>query len=115
MNTAVTLRSWLYRLAASVPAAWHYDRVFRWMAIGAGAALTVFGLRPSNPTPPPTASVPAAPVSLGPTYGESAAKAPLTPPVAPVLPSIAPGRPLDNVLIAPIPADGFGTVPSGRR
>jgi hypothetical protein len=57
MSSAVTLRSWLYRLAASVSSAWHCDRVFRWMVIGAGVSLTVFVLRPKDPaTPRPTAS-----------------------------------------------------------
>ena len=105
MSAVATVRSWLYRLAASVPTAWHYDRLFRWMVIGAGVSLMVFVLRPHNPaTSRPTASVPLSmPASLGPTYD------------AP-LPNIAPGRSLDSVTITPAPADGFGTTPSaGRR
>ncbi len=119
MSAAVTLRSWLYRLAASVSSAWHYDRLFRWMVIGAGVALTVFVLRPKDPaTPLPTASAPtsSAPASLGPTYGASTTGTSLVPPVPPALPKIAPGRSLDGVTITPAPTDGFGTVPSaGRR
>lgn len=46
MRAAATLRAWLYRLTASVPTAWHYDRLFRWMVIGAGVSLMVFVLRP---------------------------------------------------------------------
>jgi hypothetical protein len=114
MRAAVTLRSWLYRLATAVPSAWHYDRVFRWMVIGAGVSLTVFVLRPKDPaTPRPTSSAPA---SLSPTYGASAAGTPLAPPVPPALPKIAPGRSLDGVTVTAAPTDGFGTVPSaGRR
>jgi hypothetical protein len=116
MSAVVTLRSWLYRLAASVPSAWHYDRVFRWMVIGAGVSLTVFVLRLMDPPAPrpiasaPTSSVPA---NLGSTYGATAAEAlPVHPPS---LPKIAPGRPLDAVTITPAPTDGFGTVPSAGR
>jgi hypothetical protein len=118
MSAAVTLRSWLYRLAASVSSAWHYDRVFRWVVIGAGVSLTVFVLRPKDPaTSRPTASAPTSSVSanLGPTYGASAAGTPLAPPVAPAPPKIAPGRSLDGVTITPAPTDGFGTVPPAGR
>jgi hypothetical protein len=119
MNTAVTIRSWLYRLAASVPSAWHYDRLFRWMVIGAGVSLAVCVLRPKDPaTPRPTVSAPisSVPASLGPTHDASAAGTPLGPPMAPALPKIAPGRSLDGVIVTPAPTDGFGTVPSaGHR
>jgi len=99
MRAAITLRSWLYRLAASMPSAWHYDRVFRWMVIGAGVSLSVFVLRLKDSAAlRPTASAPASsvPASLGPTYGASAAGTPLAPPVPPGLPKIAPGRSLDR-------------------
>ena len=118
MSTVATVCSCLYRLAASVPTAWHYDRLFRWMVIGAGVSLMVFVLRPHNPaTSRPTASAPlsSVPAGLRPTHDASAAGTPLTPP-SPVLPNIAPGRSLDGVTITPAPADGFGTAPSaGRR
>jgi hypothetical protein len=119
MSSAITLRSWLYRLAASVPSAWQYDRLFRWMVIGAGISLTAFVLRPKDPaTPRPTASAPTSsvPANLRPTYGASAAGTPLAPSVPPALPKIAPGRSLDGVTVTPAPTDGFGTVSSaGRR
>jgi hypothetical protein len=118
MSAVATVRSWLSRLTASVPTAWHYDRLFRWMVIGAGISLMVFVLRPHNPaTSRPTASGPPSPVpaSLGPTHDAPAAGTPLAPP-PPALPNIAPGRSLDSVTITPAPADGFGTAPSaGRR
>ena len=117
MSAVATVRSWLSRLTASVPTAWHYDRLFRWMVIGAGISLMVFVLRPHDlATLRPIASPPlAAPASLGPTHDASAAKTPLAPP-PPALPNITPGRSLDGVTIIPAPADGFGTAPSaGRR
>jgi hypothetical protein len=118
MSAVATVRSWLSRLTASVPTAWHYDRLFRWMVIGAGISLMVFVLRPHDlATPRPIASAPlsSVPASLGPTHDASAAKTPLTPP-SPALPNIAPGRSLDGVTITPAPADGFGTAPpAGRR
>jgi hypothetical protein len=117
MSTVATVRSWLYRLTASVPTAWHYDRLFRWMVIGAGVSLMAFVLRPHNPaTSRPIASAPLSlPAGLGPTHDASAAKTPLTPPST-ALPNIAPSRSLDSVTIIPAPADGFGTAPSaGRR
>jgi hypothetical protein len=112
MRAAVTLRSWLYRLAMSVPSAWHYDRMFRWMVIGAGVSLAVFVLRPKDPVTPRPIAGSSAPASLGPTYGASAARTALVPPA---LPKIAPGRSLDGVTITPAPTDGFGTVPLTTR
>ena len=118
MSAVATVRSWLSRLTAWVPTAWHYDRLFRWMVIGAGISLMVFVLRPHNPaTSRPKASAPlsSVPASLRPTHDASAVGAPLVPP-PPTLPNIAPGRSLDGVTINPAPADGFGTAPSaGRR
>jgi hypothetical protein len=115
MRAAVTLRSRLYRLATSVPSAWHYDRMFRWMVIGAGVSLAVVVLRPKNPVAPRPIAGSSAPASLGPTYGASAAGTPLAPPTPPTLQKIAPGRSLDGVTITPVPTDGFGTVPSASR
>jgi hypothetical protein len=117
MSAVATLRAWLYRLTASVPAAWHYDRLFRWMVIGAGVSFVVFVFRPPNPAAPrPISSAPISSVSasLGSTYGAPAAGTPLAPP-PPALPNIAPSRSLDGVTITPAPADGFGTVPPGGR
>jgi hypothetical protein len=118
MSAVATLRARLYRLAASVPSAWHYDRLFRWMVIGAGVSLIVFLFRPPNPAAPrPMSSAPISSVSasLGSTYGAPAAGTPLASP-PPALPNIAPDRSLDGVTITPAPADGFGTLPSaGRR
>jgi hypothetical protein len=102
--------------STSLPSAWHYDRVFRWMVIGAGVSLTIFVLRPPNPaTPQPIASTLSIPASLGPTYGASGAGAPLAPPMVPALPRIALGRSLNAATITPAPTDGFGTVPSAGR
>jgi hypothetical protein len=113
MNAVTTLRDWLYRLAASVPSAWHYDRLFRWMVIGAGVSLVVLVFRPPNlAAPRPMSSVP---VRLGLTYGAPAAGTPLAPPLPLALPNIAPGRSLDGVTIIPAPADGFGTLPPASR
>jgi hypothetical protein len=119
MSAVATVRSWLSRLTASVPTAWHYDRLFRWMVIGAGVSLMAFVLRPHDlATSRPTASAPLSPVpgGLDPTHDASAAGTPLAPALPPALPNIAPGRSLDGVTITPAPADGFGTAPlAGRR
>jgi hypothetical protein len=119
MRAVATVRSWLYRLTASVPTAWHYDRLFRWMLIAAGVSLMMFVLRSHNPaTSRPIASAPlsSVPARLRPTYDASAVGTPLALPLPPALPNIAPGRSLDGVTITPAPADGFGTLPSaGRR
>ena len=92
MSVIAIVRSWLSRLTASVPTAWHYDRPFRWMVIGAGISLVVFVLRPHNPaTSRTTASAPLSSVSASraPTHDASAAGTPLAPP-SPALPNIPP-------------------------
>jgi hypothetical protein len=113
MSAIITARSWLNRLAAAAPSAWHYDRVFRWSAIGAGVALAAFVLQLIDTTTThaplvvPGSSVPA---NLGPAYGVPGA--PPSPPVSTALPKIDPGRSLDGVVIAPGPErERFGTVP----
>ena len=118
MSAVATLRAWLYRLAASVPSAWHYDRLFRWMVIGAGVSFVVFVFRapdPAVPRPMSSAPIASVPVSLGPTHGAPDAGTPLAPPLPPALPNIAPGRSLDGVTVTPAPADSFGTVPPASR
>jgi hypothetical protein len=45
MSMGATRRAWLRRMTAAAPSAWHYDRVFRWSAIGAGVALAAFVLQ----------------------------------------------------------------------
>jgi hypothetical protein len=118
MSAVATLRAWLYRLTASVPSAWHYDRLFRWMVIGAGVSLGVFVFRPHNPAtsrPMSSATISSVPASLGSTYGAPAAGTPLAPPLHPALPNIAPGRSLDGVTITPAPVDSFGTAPPATR
>jgi hypothetical protein len=115
MTTLATTRTWLRRMAAAAPAAWHYDRVFRWSAIGAGVALLLFVLRlAETPSQHTQVSVPglSAPAIPGPSYGATSAGSRLAPPVSPALPKIAPGRSLDGVTIIPAPKDGFGTLPS---
>ena len=116
MTAVAATRIWLRRLATSVPAAWHYDPVFRWAAIGAGVALALFVLRL---TAPPArlglSSVPgsAVPANPGPTYGAAATG---SLPVSPARPKIAPGRSLDGVTITPAPEhDRFGTMPPASR
>ena len=118
MSAVATLRAWLYRLAASVPSAWHYDRLFRWMVIGAGVSFVAFVFRPPNPaTPRPMSSAPISsiPAGLGTTYGTPAAGTPLAPLLPLALPNIAPGRSLGSVTIAPAPVDTFGAAPPAAR
>jgi hypothetical protein len=111
VRVVATTRTWLRHLVAASPSAWHDDPIFRWAAIGAGAALVAFALRvagsPAPPlqTPAPGSSVPA---SLGPTYGTAL-------PTPPVFPRIAPGRALDDVTIAPAHEDRFGVGPPATR
>ena len=99
----------------SAPAAWHYDRVFRWSAIGAGIALVVLVLRLAEPPAPHTqVSVPGSsvPTIPGPTDGASSVGSLPAPPVSTPLPMITPGRSLDGVTITPAPEpDRFGTLP----
>jgi hypothetical protein len=113
MSMVVASRAWLRRMTAAAPSAWHYDRVFRWSAIGAGVALAAFVLRlADSPAPHGSSSVPAAsvPTSLGPSYGAAAGSSP-APSASTVVPKIAPGRSLDGVAITPTPErDPFGTV-----
>ena len=117
MRATRTPSFWLHRLAASVPSAWHYDRLLRWMVIGAGISLVVFVCRPDPAARYPTASAPiaATPTRLGPPYGSTATEAPLAPPVTLAVPKIAPGRSLDSVIISPPPVDGFGTAPPANK
>jgi hypothetical protein len=114
MNMVATSRAWLRRMTAAAPSTWHYDRVFRWSAIGAGVALAAFVLQLiGDPAPHESSSVPAAsvPTSLGPFYGAAAGSSP-APSVSTVVPKIAPGRSLDGVAITPTPErDPFGTAP----
>jgi hypothetical protein len=59
-------------MTAAAPFAWHYDRVFRWSAVGAGVAFAIFVLRfIDTPALRAQSSVPGSPVpaNLGPTYG----------------------------------------------
>lgn len=113
MSMVATTRAWLRRMAAAAPSAWHYDRVFRWSAIGAGITLAAFILQLIDATAThaplvvPGSSVPA---NLGPAYGVPGS--PPSPPVSTALPKIDPGRSLDGVVIAPAPErERFGTVP----
>ncbi len=113
MNVVATSRAWLRRMTAAAPSAWHYDRVFRWSAIGAGVALAAFVLQLIDattthaPLAVPGSSVPA---NLGPTYGVTGS--PPSPPKSTALPKIEPGRSLDGVVIAPAPErERLGTVP----
>jgi hypothetical protein len=112
MSAVAASRTWLRRLAGSVPSAWYYDPVFRWAAIGAGVALALLVLRLTAPPAlhgPPSVPGSSMPADLGTTYGAAATG---SLPASPALPKIAPGRSLDGVTIIPAPAsDRFGTVP----
>jgi hypothetical protein len=112
MSAIAATRTWLRRMIAAVPTAWHYDPVFRWAAIGAGVAFVLFAVRVVEPLAlhrPLFAPRSSAPVMLGPTYDDSVTGAP---PVSPASPTIAPGRPLDGATITPAPdQDRFGTAP----
>jgi hypothetical protein len=113
MSMIATSRAWLRRMAAAAPSAWHYDRVFRWSAIGAGVTLAAFVLQLiNNTTPHATPAVPGSsvPADLGPAYGVPGSLP--SPPKSTALPKIEPGRSLDGVVIAPATErERFGTVP----
>lgn len=105
MTTVPAARAWLRRMAAAAPAAWHYDRVFRWSAIGAGIALVLFVLRlAESPAPHTQVSAPAssAPAIPGPSRGAATAGSPFAPPVA-----IIEGRAIGQVSALPADSDQF--------
>jgi hypothetical protein len=110
MTAVAATRTWLRRMAEVVPAAWHYDRVFRWAAIGAGIALAMLVLRlaasPALRQPPP---LPASAGSARPAPNAAATGSWPVPPVPTAVPKIAPGRALAGVTITPAPPDRFGT------
>lgn len=112
MTTIAATRTWLRRMAEAVPVAWHYDRVFRWAAIGAGIALAMLVLRlaasPALRQPPtlPTSAESARPVS---SPGTAATGSWPVPPIPTAVPKITPGRSLAGVTITPAPPDRFGT------
>ena len=120
MTALTTARSVLQRLAEAIPDTWRQDRVFRGAVIGAGVTLAVLlvrpGATPQNKQLPPLstfpASLPAIPASNFPMPGatpltQTHTQAP-TPPAE--VPKIAPGHPLGDVTVAPVPdSDRFGT------
>jgi len=114
MTAVAVTRTWLRRMAAAVPAAWHYDPVFRWAAIGAGIALAMLVLRlaasPALRQPPP---LPASAGSAKPAPASDvpAARSWSVPPLPTAMPKIAPGRSLAGVTVTPAPPDRFGTAP----
>jgi hypothetical protein len=111
--------SWLSQLARAVPGAWHYDRLFRWIVIAASISLVTLILRPSEQSlTQPTISMPTTtvPAIQSPRADAAASNGRLTSPPSAAVPKIAPGRPLESVVIMPGSPDDFGTVPSnGRR
>ena len=116
MSRLADAQALLTRLAQAVPLAWRQDRLFRGAVIGMGVTLAVFLLRPGashqDRTLPPLEVSPATSALLSPAGG---AALPAQAPSGPV-PRIAPGHPLGDVTVAPMPDnDRFGTVTPGHR
>ena len=112
MTAVAATRTWLRRMTEAIPAAWHYDRVFRLAAIGAGIALAMLVLRlaasPALRQPPP---LPASAESAKPAPNPTATGSWSVPPLPTAMPKIAPGRSLAGVTVTPAPPDRFGTAP----
>jgi len=111
--TAVTAtRIWLRRMAATTPAAWQSDLVFRWAAIGAGIALAMLVLRmtgtPALHQRPPYLAASAGQASAP---GATSSGSWVVPSPSPPMPKIAPGRSLAGVTVTPAAPSSFGTVP----
>ena len=106
----------LGRLMDAASWAWRQDRVFRGAVIGAGVTLAVWLIRPSSSTQdralPPLSTLPAAGLAVPGTIGPGAMSQ--TQPPGEV-PKIAPGRPLGEATVVPVPdGDRFGTFSPGK-
>lgn len=119
MTKLAAAQGLFYRLVETAPVAWRQDRVFRGAVIGMGVTLAVLAVRPGasrqdQPLPPldtPSAGMPAL---LNPVAGGSSGRPPQGPPDQ--VPKIAPGHPLGDITVAPVPdGDRFGTVTPGRH
>ena len=97
------------------PALLRHDPIFRYAAIGALMALLLLVGRAAQDWAGPGA-IPATPPSA---VERPSATGPASPsPVQPApagAPAIAPGRSLDGVTIAPVPADEFGRLPRQKQ
>ena len=97
------------------PALLRRDPIFRYAAIGALMVLILLIGRAAQDWAGPGA-IPATPPSAveRPSATGPASPSPVQPAPA-TAPTIAPGRPLDGVTIAPAPADAFGRLPRQKQ
>ncbi len=116
MTARTVAQHLLQRLLFAAPLAWRQDRIFRFATIGAGVTGLLLLLRlvgPHDGALQPVAT------DLGPTGVPtlSASGLPPSPTLAPAMvPKIAPGHALGDVIIAPAPeGDRFGTAPPSRN
>ena len=116
-DAAGTLQRFVERLVEAAPIAWRHDPLFRGTAIGSGVTLAVLLLHLVGPHAPdldaPTVHYDAQTRSSW--IGPRSATAPPPAPV-PDIPKIAPGQPLGNVTLSPVPStDRFGTFTPGKH
>jgi hypothetical protein len=107
----------LQRLVEAAPIAWRYDPLFRGASIGAGVTLALILLRVAGPHNP-ALDAPATTMRYVPGVGMQRSAAQGVPPTAPPtdLPKIAPGHPLNDATVIPVPdSDRFGTFTPGKH
>jgi hypothetical protein len=100
----------LLRLGRAAPVAWRQDRLFRITAIGAGVTGVLLLLRVVGPHDPALQASDPGPTGVPTLPAVAPPGHPALPPIN--VPKIAPGHPLDDVVIVPAPdGDPFGTAP----
>ena len=111
MTALAATQTFLRRLVDAAPAAWRHDPIFRGTAVGAGVTLLLFLLRALGPRAPELESseLRYTPPALR-EFTSRPGATPLAAQPPTEVPTIAPGRPLSDVTVAPTPnGDRFGT------
>jgi hypothetical protein len=112
-NVLSALHRVLVRMAEAAPVAWRHDPLFCGASIGAGVTLALLLLRFVGPHNPEL-DAPVAALRSVPGIGMRGAPSVMQPPTD--VPKIAPGHPLSDVTVAPIPdSDRFGTFTPGKH
>lgn len=120
-DAQATLQRLVQRLLEAMPVAWRYDPLFRGASIGAGVTLALLLLRLVGPHNPalerPTTTLRYVPgVGVQTLSGPGIPGVPAAPPPLGPVPKIAPGHPLSDVTVSPVPnTDHFGTFTPGKH